>query len=345
MHSAQPSLSTSITTPHSSSSRTTPSSSSFCCATLRTRRARQPLETWRSGAGPLLMRWSLAQLLTAALFAPWLVSAWHTLVRYGGNGDSPAFGAMLWRSLGVFALSETVPHPIWRFAGGLLAGAIIVAGLAFGLRNRDSAENSSGTVAGQDPESQADESPPKSAEDQLQPLPDQSDATVFLLLYLFVPLLAGLARRTPASHIRRTLSGRRAAPFPASDSRQRRQDEQLGRYAPELALALLGRRRSRRKQPARFVNPSLQPSRQNPARPHLRCRTHNPRPGRQRLQPAQSLFRKQIIGMARAGRDAGSLDLRPAGTGRAYRHELPRTDPPLLLQRRCPTIPDSPQPP
>ena len=157
---------------------------------LWTRRARQTLETWRSGDGALLMRWSLAQLLAAALFAPWLVSAWHTVAGYGGNGDSPAFAAMLWRSLGVFALSEAVPHPIWRFAGGLLAGAIIVAGLAFGLRNRDSAENSSGTAAGQDPESRTDESPPKGADHQQQTLPGQSGTTVFLLLYLFIPLLA-----------------------------------------------------------------------------------------------------------------------------------------------------------
>lgn len=161
---------------------------------LWTRRTQRPvgrfLETWRSGAGPLLMRWSLAQLLTAALFAPWLVSAWHTVAGYGGNGDSPAFAAMLWRSLGVFALSEAVPHPIWRFAGGLLAGAIIVAGLAFGLRNNSNGENSGGAVAGQDPESQADESPPKGAEDQQQTLPGQSGATVFLLFYLFIPLLA-----------------------------------------------------------------------------------------------------------------------------------------------------------
>ncbi|MXX24315.1 MAG: hypothetical protein F4Z82_02550 [Caldilineaceae bacterium SB0668_bin_21] len=167
------------------------------------RRAQRPasrfLETWRSGDGPLLMRWSLAQLLTAAIFAPWLVSAWYTVAGYGGNGDSPAFGAMLWRSLGVFALSESVPHPIWRFAGGLLAGSIIIAGLAFGLRNRDSAENSSETVGGQDPESQTDESHPNGAEDQQQTLPGQSGATVFLLFYLFIPLLATwiVARQRP----------------------------------------------------------------------------------------------------------------------------------------------------
>ena len=140
------------------------------------RRAGQFLESWRSGDGALLMRWSLAQLLTLALCAPWFVTAWQTLVGYGGNGDSPAFGAMLWRSLGVFALGETVPHPIWRFAGALLAGSVIVAGIALGLRNKGSAEDSSGTEAG--------------TEDQQQALPGQTSATVFLLLYLFIPLLA-----------------------------------------------------------------------------------------------------------------------------------------------------------
>ncbi len=140
------------------------------------RRAGQFLESWRSGDGALLMRWRLAQLLTLALCTPWFVTAWQTLVGYGGNGDSPAFGAMLWRSLGVFALGETVPHPIWRFVGALLAGSVIVAGIALGLRNKGSAEDSSGTEAG--------------TEDQQQALPGQTSATVFLLLYLFIPLLA-----------------------------------------------------------------------------------------------------------------------------------------------------------
>ena len=168
-----------------------------------TRRSLHPagrlLKMWRSGDGALLMRWSLAQLLTAGLCAPWFVSAWPTLIGYGGNGDSPVFGAMLWRSLGVFALSETVPHPTWRFAGGLLAGSVIIAGLLFGFRNQDSGENNNGTVAGKDSESQTEEEPTKGAGDQQQSLAGQSSATVFLLLYLFVPLLATWigARRRP----------------------------------------------------------------------------------------------------------------------------------------------------
>ncbi len=154
------------------------------------RRAGQLLETWPSGDRALLMRWALAQLLTVALFAPWLFSAWQTLIGYGGNGDSPAFGAMLWRSLGVFAMSETVPHPIWRFAAALLAGSVIIVGVAFGLRNRGSNENSSGTAAGKDGESQVDERPRNVAGDLEQTQLDQSSVTVLLLFYLFIPLLA-----------------------------------------------------------------------------------------------------------------------------------------------------------
>ncbi len=169
---------------------------------IRMRRAGQLLEPGPSGERALIMRWSLAQLLTLALCAPWFFTAWQTLTGYGGNGDSPAFGPMLWRSLGVFALGETVPHPIWRFAGAVLAGAVIVAGIALGLRNRDSAggstkdsaedsaEDRNGTVGGNEPETQTDEVSRIGREDQQQTLPGQAGATLFLLLYLFIPLLA-----------------------------------------------------------------------------------------------------------------------------------------------------------
>ncbi|MDE0632383.1 MAG: glycosyltransferase family 39 protein [Caldilineaceae bacterium] len=154
------------------------------------RRAGQLSETGPSGDRALIMRWSFAQLLTLALCAPWFVIAWQTLVGYGGNGDSPAFGPMLWRSLGVFTLGETVPHPIWRFAGGLLAGSVIVAGIALSLRNKDSVEDSSGTLAGNGPKSQIDGESRIGPEDQQQSLSGQPSVTLFLLLYLLIPLLA-----------------------------------------------------------------------------------------------------------------------------------------------------------
>lgn len=146
--------------------------------------------SWLSGDGALLMRWSLAQLLTAALFAPWLVNAWPTLTGYGGNGDSPAFGALLWRSLGVFALSETVPHPIWRFAAAVLAGTIIIAGLLISMGLKGNGENSNGTAGGNDSENLTDDRPQDGAEDQWPKVPGHLSAPVFLLSYLCIPLLA-----------------------------------------------------------------------------------------------------------------------------------------------------------
>ena len=313
------------------------------------RRAQRPagrfLETWRSGDGALLMRWSLAQLLTAALFAPWLVSAWHTLVRYGGNGDSPAFGAMLWRSLGVFALSESVPHPIWRFAGGLLAGAIIVAGLAFGLRNRDSAANSSGNVAGQDPVSQTDESHPNGAEDQQQTLPGQSGATVFLLFYLFIPLLATWigARQRPIFDERYLVAA--LPPFllliAVSATRMSRWvDTHLSWRWSDWVDGEAGARSG----PDSAPHPSsplarLPLGRISAAALIVLVLTANV------YSLAHPLLWRQFIGVACPGRDAGSLDRRPAGTGRTYRRELPRPDPRLLLQRRRPTVHDPAQAP
>ncbi len=162
-----------------------------------TRRSQPPaglfLKAWRSDDGGLFIRWSIGQLLTLALVAPWFLSAWQTLLGYGGNGDSPAFGAMLWRSLGVFALSEMVPHPVWRFAAGLLAGSVIIAGLAFGLRNTTSGQRSAehgGEAAPADPRSHTGAIPPNRADDPHGTPPRPAGATVLLLLYLFIPLLA-----------------------------------------------------------------------------------------------------------------------------------------------------------
>ena len=154
------------------------------------RRACRFLETVRFGDGSLLLRWSLAQLLTAALFAPWLLSAWQTLIGYGGNGDSPAFGAMLWRSLGVFALSETVPHPIWRFAAAVLAGTIVIAGLLLSRGQKGNGENSSGTAEGNNSECQTDDRPQDGAKDQRPTVPGNLSAPACLLSYLCIPLLA-----------------------------------------------------------------------------------------------------------------------------------------------------------
>ncbi len=111
---------------------------------------------------PLLSRWIGVQSAVAALYTPWVIVAWQTLVGYHGNGDSPALGAMLWRSLGVLALGESVPDKIWQFDGGVLSVGVIVAGILSGLfaARRNTTTN------------------------------HRPQAMVLLLVYLFVPLLA-----------------------------------------------------------------------------------------------------------------------------------------------------------
>ena len=71
-----------------------------------------------------LVPWLGAQAVTALLYLPWLYVARGTLTGYAGNGDSPGFAAMWSRSLGVFAVGETLP------AGQRMAAAILAAVLA-----------------------------------------------------------------------------------------------------------------------------------------------------------------------------------------------------------------------
>lgn len=56
-----------------------------------------------------LFAWVSLQLILTLLYLPWLLPALPTLTSYGGNGDSPGFGALIWRSLSVFAVGESVP--------------------------------------------------------------------------------------------------------------------------------------------------------------------------------------------------------------------------------------------
>lgn len=70
-----------------------------------------------------LRGWLAAVAAIGLLTFPWLIVARDTLVGYGGNGDSPAFGAMLARSLRAFAVGETAPAAqqlIWAGLAGLL---------------------------------------------------------------------------------------------------------------------------------------------------------------------------------------------------------------------------------
>ena len=75
----------------------------------------------------VFLRWLLYQVLLGALYLPWLLVAGNTLTGYRGNGDSPAFAAMLQRALSVFGVGETVPIE-QRTAVAVLAGILLVIG-------------------------------------------------------------------------------------------------------------------------------------------------------------------------------------------------------------------------
>ncbi len=100
------------------------------------------------------LAWAGAQLAVGLLTLPWLILARDTLLGYGGNGDSPAFGPMLVRALSAFAVGETSPAG-QRLLWAAIAGLLVIIGMARLLS------------AG----------------------PRQREAAGFLTLYLFLPLL------------------------------------------------------------------------------------------------------------------------------------------------------------
>jgi len=76
----------------------------------------------------LLPQWVAAQAVTFLLYLPWLIAARSTLTGYVGNGDSPGFAAMSLRSLGVFAVGETMPAG-QRAAAGIVIAILGLAGV------------------------------------------------------------------------------------------------------------------------------------------------------------------------------------------------------------------------
>ncbi|MGQ9489556.1 MAG: glycosyltransferase family 39 protein [Anaerolineae bacterium] len=75
------------------------------------------------------LAWAGAQLTVGLLTLPWIILARDTLLSYGGNGDSPAFGSMLMRALSAFAVGETSPTE-QRLFWAVLAGLLVAIGIA-----------------------------------------------------------------------------------------------------------------------------------------------------------------------------------------------------------------------
>ena len=75
------------------------------------------------------VNWLILQITVAFFYGPWLLRVQTILRDYAGNGDSPGFVAMLWRSLSVFAVGESTPlpqRPWWAW----LAACLLLAGIA-----------------------------------------------------------------------------------------------------------------------------------------------------------------------------------------------------------------------
>ena len=106
---------------------------------------------WQRAWRTVVLPWLLIQGAVALLYLPWLIQAAATLTSYGGNGDSPGFGAMAQRALSVFAAGESVP-PAQRTALAIIAGLLLLIGSVRLLRGA------------------------------------RGEATAFLLLYLLVPV-------------------------------------------------------------------------------------------------------------------------------------------------------------
>jgi 4-amino-4-deoxy-L-arabinose transferase-like glycosyltransferase len=73
------------------------------------------------------INWFILQATIAFFYGPWLLAVRSILGNYGGNGDSPGLGAMLWRALSVFAVGESTP-PAQRMGWAALSGALLLLG-------------------------------------------------------------------------------------------------------------------------------------------------------------------------------------------------------------------------
>lgn len=80
-------------------------------------------------------RWVASQVAIVLLYLPWLIVGWRVLTAYHGNGDSPAFFAMLWRVLTAFSIGQTFTPGLVPFVLPLI-GLVFILGWVALLRQR-----------------------------------------------------------------------------------------------------------------------------------------------------------------------------------------------------------------
>lgn len=108
-----------------------------------------------------LTNWIGIQFLVSVLYFPWLIRTGTILTGYDGNGDSPSFFSMLQRSLSAFAVGESVPAGWRRYIGLFIILLLIWSTVQLILSGRKGRQT-----------------------------------ILFLLLYLFVPLMMTWASAT-----------------------------------------------------------------------------------------------------------------------------------------------------
>ena len=81
----------------------------------------------KNSVSNIISTWLVTQALLALLYLPWLIRAWPTLTNYTGNGESPPLWAMVWRSMALFAVGESLTAS-QRMIWGILAIAVIILG-------------------------------------------------------------------------------------------------------------------------------------------------------------------------------------------------------------------------
>ncbi len=134
-------------------------------------------------ARKMLTRWVWAQISVFVLSIPWLVSAWPETFDFTGGAPSSAIASQLWLSVSHYPIGELVPDRVWLLNAGLIGGALVLAAVVGALRFAQRKGEPAGRTI---EDEEGNDLTAQFAMHQGVGL----HSTLFLLLFLFVSLLA-----------------------------------------------------------------------------------------------------------------------------------------------------------
>ena len=142
------------------------------------------------GLAPLLpgsfaLRWLLAQGAVVVLTFPWIIWPWLTLWFDFGHSNSYSLAVALLRWLGILFLGNSVPHSIWQVDAGILAFAVIIAGILATFFGRRAALKPTPDSKLRETDEKA---PPDEAAQGAAATTGSRCEQVLLFLYLVVPM-------------------------------------------------------------------------------------------------------------------------------------------------------------